>query len=75
MVHRIKWEEDIIKNPDGKEVPNKCVLVWKVRIFSLYLLSNIQTLLFTRRFTYYIYFFSSMLSGHGKAAEFRRNEI
>jgi hypothetical protein len=31
MVHRIKWEEDIIKNPDGKEVPNKCVLVWKVR--------------------------------------------
>lgn len=29
MVHRIKWEEDIIKNVDGKEVPNKCVLVWK----------------------------------------------
>ncbi|XP_025832417.1 U4/U6 small nuclear ribonucleoprotein Prp3 isoform X2 [Agrilus planipennis] len=29
MLHRIKWEEDIVKDPDGREVPNKCVLVWE----------------------------------------------
>lgn len=29
MLHRIKWEEDIVKDPDGNEVPNKCVLVWE----------------------------------------------
>lgn len=29
MQHRIKWEEDIVKDPDGNEVPNKCVLVWE----------------------------------------------
>lgn len=29
MQHRVKWEEDIVKDPDGNEVPNKCVLVWE----------------------------------------------
>ncbi|CAH0559492.1 unnamed protein product [Brassicogethes aeneus] len=29
MLNRIKWEEDIVKDPDGIEVPNKCVLVWE----------------------------------------------
>lgn len=29
MMHRIKWEEDIIKDNDGMDVPNKCVLVWQ----------------------------------------------
>lgn len=29
MLHRIKWEEDIVKDPDGNEVPNKCTLVWE----------------------------------------------
>ncbi|XP_046749508.1 U4/U6 small nuclear ribonucleoprotein Prp3 [Diprion similis] len=29
MVRRIKWEEDIVKDNDGNEVPNRCVLVWE----------------------------------------------
>ncbi|GJQ69096.1 hypothetical protein Trydic_g6260 [Trypoxylus dichotomus] len=29
MLHRVKWEEDMVKDPDGNEVPNKCVLVWE----------------------------------------------
>ncbi|KRT81839.1 hypothetical protein AMK59_5102 [Oryctes borbonicus] len=29
MLHRVKWEEDTVKDPDGNEVPNKCVLVWE----------------------------------------------
>ncbi|ENN82859.1 hypothetical protein HUJ04_010091 [Dendroctonus ponderosae] len=29
MLNRIKWEEDIVKDPDGRDVPNKCVLVWE----------------------------------------------
>lgn len=29
MLHRIKWEEDKVKDPDGNEVFNKCVLVWE----------------------------------------------
>lgn len=29
MLNRVKWEEDIVKDPDGREVPNKCVLVWE----------------------------------------------
>ncbi|KAM7355897.1 pre-mRNA processing factor 3 isoform 2-T2 [Cochliomyia hominivorax] len=29
MMHRIKWEEDMVKGPDGQEVPNSCVLVWE----------------------------------------------
>ncbi|XP_060523896.1 U4/U6 small nuclear ribonucleoprotein Prp3 [Cylas formicarius] len=29
MLNRIKWEEDMVKDPDGREVPNKCVLVWE----------------------------------------------
>ncbi|XP_065224727.1 U4/U6 small nuclear ribonucleoprotein Prp3-like isoform X1 [Planococcus citri] len=29
MLHRIKWEEDIIKSKNGDEVPNKCCLVWE----------------------------------------------
>lgn len=29
MLTRIKWEEDMVKNPDGQEVPNSCVLVWE----------------------------------------------
>lgn len=29
MLNRIKWEEDIVKDPDGNEVPNKCVLMWE----------------------------------------------
>ncbi|KAL1505948.1 hypothetical protein ABEB36_005391 [Hypothenemus hampei] len=29
MLNRIKWEEDVVKDPDGNEVPNKCVLVWE----------------------------------------------
>ncbi|XP_011633950.1 U4/U6 small nuclear ribonucleoprotein Prp3 [Pogonomyrmex barbatus] len=29
MMHRIKWEEDIVKDNDGNDVPNKCVLVWE----------------------------------------------
>lgn len=29
MLTRIKWEEDLVKDPDGNEVPNKCVLVWE----------------------------------------------
>lgn len=29
MQHRIKWEEDLVKGPDGHEIPNTCVLVWE----------------------------------------------
>ncbi|XP_044761879.1 U4/U6 small nuclear ribonucleoprotein Prp3 [Coccinella septempunctata] len=29
MLNRIKWEEDVVKDPDGNEVPNQCVLVWE----------------------------------------------
>ncbi|KAJ8704150.1 hypothetical protein PYW07_013444 [Mythimna separata] len=29
MLHRIKWEEDLIKDTDGNEVPNTCSLVWE----------------------------------------------
>ncbi|XP_065087671.1 U4/U6 small nuclear ribonucleoprotein Prp3 [Ochlerotatus camptorhynchus] len=29
LLHRIKWEEDSVKNADGNEVPNSCVLVWE----------------------------------------------
>uniref|UniRef100_A0A182IZR2 Uncharacterized protein n=1 Tax=Anopheles atroparvus TaxID=41427 RepID=A0A182IZR2_ANOAO len=29
MLHRIKWEEDFVKNADGNEIPNACVLVWE----------------------------------------------
>lgn len=29
MLNRIKWDEDSVKDPDGNEVPNKCVLVWE----------------------------------------------
>ncbi|XP_063992231.1 U4/U6 small nuclear ribonucleoprotein Prp3 isoform X2 [Diachasmimorpha longicaudata] len=29
MTVRIKWEEDIVKDNDGNDVPNKCVLVWR----------------------------------------------
>ncbi|KAK9878981.1 hypothetical protein WA026_003799 [Henosepilachna vigintioctopunctata] len=29
MLNRIKWEEDLVKDPDGNEVPNQCVLVWE----------------------------------------------
>ncbi|EZA52724.1 U4/U6 small nuclear ribonucleoprotein Prp3 [Ooceraea biroi] len=29
MMHRIKWEEDIVKDNDGNNVSNKCVLVWE----------------------------------------------
>ncbi|KAG5864849.1 U4/U6 small nuclear ribonucleoprotein Prp3, partial [Gonioctena quinquepunctata] len=29
MLNRIKWEDDLVKNPDGLEVPNKCDLVWE----------------------------------------------
>jgi len=27
ILHRIKWDEDMVKDKDG--VPNKCVLVWE----------------------------------------------
>lgn len=29
MLQRIKWEEDIVKGPDGQEVPNSCAIVWE----------------------------------------------
>ncbi|CAH1986767.1 unnamed protein product [Acanthoscelides obtectus] len=29
MLSRIKWEEDMVKDPDGRDVPNRCVLVWE----------------------------------------------
>ncbi|CAB3231823.1 unnamed protein product [Arctia plantaginis] len=29
MLHRIKWEEDMIKDAEGNEVPNTCHLVWE----------------------------------------------
>ncbi|XP_071451627.1 U4/U6 small nuclear ribonucleoprotein Prp3 isoform X2 [Hetaerina americana] len=29
MLNRIKWEEDITKDLEGKEAPNKCHLVWE----------------------------------------------
>lgn len=29
MLHRIKWDEDMVKNADGNEVPNSCCLVWE----------------------------------------------
>lgn len=29
MMHRIKWDEDLVKNADGNEIPNSCVLVWE----------------------------------------------
>lgn len=29
MLHRIKWDEDTVKNADGNEVPNSCTLVWE----------------------------------------------
>ncbi|XP_047114545.1 U4/U6 small nuclear ribonucleoprotein Prp3 [Schistocerca piceifrons] len=29
MLNRIKWEEDTVKDSEGNEHPNKCVLVWE----------------------------------------------
>ncbi|CAG4958410.1 unnamed protein product [Colias eurytheme] len=29
MLHRIKWEEETVKETDGTEVPNSCQLVWE----------------------------------------------
>ncbi|KAJ9589019.1 hypothetical protein L9F63_017714 [Diploptera punctata] len=29
MLNRIKWEEDVVKDSDASETPNKCVLVWE----------------------------------------------
>ncbi|CAH0698383.1 unnamed protein product [Spodoptera exigua] len=29
MLHRIKWEEDMVKDAEGNEVPNSCTLVWE----------------------------------------------
>lgn len=29
MLHRIKWEEDMVKDAEGNEVPNTCQLVWE----------------------------------------------
>ncbi|XP_032599005.1 U4/U6 small nuclear ribonucleoprotein Prp3 isoform X2 [Drosophila grimshawi] len=29
MLHRIKWEEDVVKGNDGQDVANTCVLVWE----------------------------------------------
>lgn len=29
MMHRIRWDEDTVKNADGNEVPNACHLVWE----------------------------------------------
>ncbi|CAK1587991.1 unnamed protein product [Parnassius mnemosyne] len=29
MLHRIKWEEDTVKDAEGAEVPNSCQLVWE----------------------------------------------
>ncbi|KAG8223965.1 hypothetical protein J437_LFUL005578 [Ladona fulva] len=29
MLNRIKWEEDMTKDLEGKEIPNKCHLVWE----------------------------------------------
>lgn len=29
MLQRIKWDEDIVKDADGKEISNSCVLVWE----------------------------------------------
>ncbi|XP_052755083.1 U4/U6 small nuclear ribonucleoprotein Prp3 [Galleria mellonella] len=29
MLHRIKWEEDLVKDAEGNEVPNSCQLVWE----------------------------------------------
>ncbi|KAL0808334.1 hypothetical protein ABMA28_012820 [Loxostege sticticalis] len=29
MLHRIKWEEDTVKDAEGNEVPNTCHLVWE----------------------------------------------
>ncbi|XP_063632062.1 U4/U6 small nuclear ribonucleoprotein Prp3 [Cydia splendana] len=29
MLNRIKWEEDLVKDAEGAEVPNTCTLVWE----------------------------------------------
>ncbi|KAK0086294.1 hypothetical protein PV325_001839 [Microctonus aethiopoides] len=29
MMNRIKWEEDIVKDNDGNDVANKCILIWQ----------------------------------------------
>lgn len=29
MMNRIKWEDDIVKDLEGFDVPNSCFLVWK----------------------------------------------
>ncbi|CAH0403979.1 unnamed protein product [Chilo suppressalis] len=29
MLHRIKWEEDTVKDTEGQDVPNSCHLVWE----------------------------------------------
>ncbi|CAA9994584.1 unnamed protein product [Nesidiocoris tenuis] len=29
MLHRIKWEEDMVKDAEGVESPNTCALVWE----------------------------------------------
>lgn len=29
MLHRVKWDEDTVKDVDGNDVPNSCVLVWE----------------------------------------------
>ncbi|XP_073963863.1 U4/U6 small nuclear ribonucleoprotein Prp3-like [Choristoneura fumiferana] len=29
MLQRIKWEDDLVKDAEGNEVPNSCCLVWE----------------------------------------------
>lgn len=55
MLHRIKWEEDMVKDADGKESPNNCVLVWQVRLNDTFLFI---TEVYKQKTDVKIYFFS-----------------
>ncbi|KAJ8873936.1 hypothetical protein PR048_024774 [Dryococelus australis] len=47
MLSRIKWEEDNVKNREGQEVPNKCVLIWEGNITTSHFGEPVKAHVFT----------------------------
>jgi hypothetical protein len=46
MLNRIKWEEDTVKDNDGNESANKCVMVWEVNVTWMEFLTSVCRILY-----------------------------
>ena len=49
MLHRIKWEEDMVKGKEDEETENKCALIWEVCYHIREMLKNMVGLSFRFR--------------------------